>query len=371
MASTSARPTGNQPPRRFDWLRTVNLWEWIWLLLWTVLLTGSGIFCGWALLWLTRIPPVPDCDRITPFSAARDLLYCAESQARTGDPNSLVQSVHLTADWPKTHSHYEDAQEILKDASEQILVLANRWAQEGQLAKATKLAGEIPLNTPLRKPAQAVIYEWRQDWETGKVVEQDIDQALETQDWDAARMHLGKLQTIKSEYWSSLRFPYWQHRFEIEQQAWNQLQTAQNLAQAPSAQDWANAIALARKIDLRSHAWIQAEAEVDEWSQKLLRVAFQEWEAGNQRQALDWASIVPPSLHLGPQAQELLRLSQAQQLAAQAQPEGAGLQPRYAHLLYLTEALGALQRIRPTSEFANAAPDVQHWRLAREDLRQL
>ena len=371
MASTSARPTGNQPPRRFDWLRTVNLWEWIWLLLWTVLLTGSGIFCGWALLWLTRIPPVPDCDRITPFSAARDLLYCAESQARTGDPNSLVQSVLLTADWPKTHSHYEDAQEILKDASEQILVLANRWAQDGQLAKATKLAGEIPLNTPLRKPAQAVIYEWRQDWETGKVVEQDIDQALETQDWDAARMHLGKLQTIKSEYWSSLRFPYWQHRFEIEQQAWNQLQTAQNLAQAPSAQDWANAIALARKIDLRSHAWIQAEAEVDEWSQKLLRVAFQEWEAGNQRQALDWASIVPPSLHLGPQAQELLRLSQAQQLAAQAQPEGASLQPRYAHLLYLTEALGALQRIPPTSEFANAAPDVQPWRLALEDLRQL
>jgi hypothetical protein len=371
MASTSARPTGNRPHRRLDWLRTINLWEWVWLLLWVMLLTGSGIFCGWALLWLTRIPPVPDCDRITPFHAARDLLYCAESQARTGEPNNLIQSVHLTADWPKTHSHYEDAQEILKDASEQILVLSNRWAQAGKLDKATKLAGEIPLNTPLRKPAQAVIYEWHQDWEQGKAVEQEINTALANQDWDAARSHLSTLQNIKSEYWSSTRFPYWQRRFELDQQAWNQFQTAQELAQAPSAQSWAEAIVLARRIDLRTHVWTQAENQVDEWSQKLLQVALQEWNAGNQRQALDWARVVPPSPYLEPQAQELLRLAQAQQLVAQAAPQGAGLQPRYAHMLSLMEALGAMQPVSADSPFTNGMPDPQALQWALEDLRQL
>ena len=371
MASTSAPSTSKQTDRRFDWLRTVNPWEWIWLLLWVVLLTSSGIFCGWALLWLTRIPPVPDCDRITPFHAARDLLYCAEAQARTGDPNSLIQSVHLTADWPKTQAHYDDAQEILKDASEQILVLANRLAQEGNLQKAINLAGEIPLNTPLRKAAQAVIYEWQQDWAAGKAVEQNIDQALTNQEWEAVRTHLANLQAIKSEYWSSSRFPYWQHRFEIEQQAWKQLLAARELARAPRAQDWAKAIELARKIDLRSHTWITAEAEVDEWSQKLLQVSLQEWNAGNRQQALNWANVVPPSLHLVPQAQDLLRLSQAQQLSAKAAPEGAGLQPRYSHMFYLMEALGAARQISPGSTFATAAPDSQPWSLALEDLRQL
>ena len=258
-----------------------------------ILLTGSGIFCGWALLWLTRIPPVPDCDRISPFHSSRDLLYCASTQARTGDPNSLIQSVHLTADWPKPHSHYDDAEKILKDASEQILVLANRLAQEGKLDQAAKLAGEIPLNTPLRQTAQAVIYEWRQDWERGKAIEQDLDAALATQNWEAARPQLEALQNIKSEYWSSTRFPYWQRRFTIEQQAWNQLLQAQELAQTPSAQAWAEAITLARNIDLRSHTWTTAEASVDEWSQKLLQVALQEWKAGNQQQALSWATVVP------------------------------------------------------------------------------
>lgn len=371
MASTSAQPTRKQNTRRLEWLRMIDLWEWLWLLLWMILLTGSGIFCGWALIWLTRIPPVPDCDRISPFHSARDLLYCAETQARTGDPNSLIQSVHLTADWPKTHAHYDDAQETLKDASEQILVLANRWAQEGKLAKATKLAGEIPLNTPLRKPAQAVIYEWRQDWARGQAVEADINAALATQNWAVARNHLETLRTINSEYWSSTRFPYWQRRFEIEQQAWNQLLQAQELAQAPSAQAWAEAISLARQIDLRSHTWTTAEAAVDEWSQKLLQMALQEWKAGNQQQALNWANVVPPRASLEPQAQALLMLSQTNQLAQKAAPEGAGLRPQYGHMFYLMEALAAAQQIPAGSAFANAAPDPQPWGMALEDLRQL
>jgi hypothetical protein len=371
MASTSARSTNKSINRRFDWLRTVNLWEWIWLVLWVLLLTGSGIFCGWALLWLTRIPPVPDCDRITPFHAARDLLYCAQAQARTGDPNSLIQSVHLTADWPKTQTHYEDAQEILKDASEQILVLSNRWAQEGKLDQAIKLAGEIPLNTPLRKPAQAVIYEWRQDWDRGKAIEQEIETALQAQNWNAARDHLAALQGIKSEYWSSTRFPLWQRRFEIEQQSWDLLLAARALAQSTRAQDWATAIAQARAIDLRSHVWSQAETEVDDWSQRLLQVALQEWNAGNRTQALNWVKVVPPSLHLEPEARELLQLSQAQQWAAKAAPEGSGLKPRIAHLYYLMEALGAVQQIPTESAFAAEIPDVQQWRKSLDDLRQL
>lgn len=83
-----------------------------------------------------------------PFHSARDMLYCARSQARTGDPNSLVQSVLLTVNWPKADASYDESQEILKDSSEQILVLANRWAQAGKIDDAVQLAGEIPPNTP-------------------------------------------------------------------------------------------------------------------------------------------------------------------------------------------------------------------------------
>jgi hypothetical protein len=99
---------------------------------------------------------VPDCEQITPFHAARDLLYCAKAQARTGEPNNLTQAVHLTADWPRTHANYEEAQEVLKDASEQILVLANRLVQEGRIEDAKQAGrrnspGDAPASRPPRR----------------------------------------------------------------------------------------------------------------------------------------------------------------------------------------------------------------------------
>jgi hypothetical protein len=173
-----------------------------------LLLTGSGIFCGWALLWLTRIPPLPDCEQITPFHSASDLLYCAKAQARTGEPNNLVQSVLLTANWPKTHANYDDSQEILKDASEQILVLANRWTQAGKLDDAVALADQIPLNTPLRRSAQSLIFEWRQDWEQGQAIEAKLKPALAASDWELAKTHLQEFKTLKTDYWLTTRYVF-------------------------------------------------------------------------------------------------------------------------------------------------------------------
>jgi hypothetical protein len=104
---------------------------------------------------------------------------------------------------------------------------------------------------------------------------------------------------------------------------------------------------------------------------KLLQVALQEWHAGNRQQALTWVNVVPPSAHLEPAAQELLKLSQAQQLAQKAAPEGAGLQPRYAHMFYLMEALGAMHQLPPGSAFTPEAAEAEQWRQALDDLRQL
>ncbi|MGF1570976.1 MAG: hypothetical protein ACFCVD_23365 [Nodosilinea sp.] len=358
MASTSARSTASSRHRRPSQdLRQFKPWEWVWPLLWVVLLTGSGIFGGWALRWLTRIPPLPDCEQITPFHSTSDLLYCAKAQARTGEPNNLVQSVLLTANWPKTSDSYEDSQEILTDSSEQILVLANRWAQAGKLDDAVALAEEIPLNTPLRKPAQSVIYEWRQDWAQGQAIEAEIKTALAASDWERAKAQLQALKTLKSDYWLSTRTVFWQQQILIEQQAWDQLLAARRLAASGQAVDLQQAVALGRSINLRSQVWPIAEKEVDQWSQTLLQAGLEQWQAGNHEAALALVNEVPPSLHLVPAAEDLLRLSQAQTLASKALPAGADLSPRYGHMFYLIEAIGALSpTLEPSPPGAPSAP---------------
>lgn len=350
----------------------VNPWQWVWITLWLLLLTGSGIFCGWALMWLTRIPPLPDCEQITPFNSASDLLYCAKAQARTGEPNNLVQAVLLTANWPRTNADYEDAQEILQDASEQILVLANRWAQAGKLDDAVALAGEIPLDTPLRQPAQAVIFEWRQDWEQGRAIEAKLRPALAASDWDLAKAHLQEFKALKGDYWLTIRYLHWQRQFLIEQRAWDQLLEARALAGTNQIDNLYQAVVLARSIDLRSQVWQAAEEDVDRWSKTVLDVALQRWQVGDRTSALELASAVPPSPHLAGAAQELLHLSHAQRLARQAEPTGEGLAPRYSHLFGLMEATSAIHQLPANSPYGAAdLSSAEQWSEQLSDLRRL
>ncbi|WOD40813.1 hypothetical protein [Nodosilinea sp. E11] len=352
--------------------RQVKPWEWVWLTLWVLLLTGSGVFCGWALMWLTRIPPLPDCEQITPFHSSSDLLYCAKAQARTGEPNSLVQSVLLTANWSKTHSQYEESQEILTDASEQLLVLANRWAQAGKLDDAVALAEKIPLDTPLRNPAQAVIFEWRQDWQQGQAIEAKLRPALAASDWELARGYLQEFKTLKSDYWLDTRYLRWQRQLQIERQAWDQLLQARALAGTNQIDNLAQAVVLARSIDLRSQVWQAAENDVDRWSKTVLDVALQRWQVGNRTSALELASVVPPGPQWAGADQELLHLSHAQRLASQAEPTGEGLAPRYSHLFSLMEATHAIAQLPEGSPYAVAElTPAEQWQEQLIDLRRL
>ena len=373
-ASTPTSPTSSPLTTRLRQRpgpnHQVNPWQWVWITLWLLLLTGTGIFCGWALMWLTRIPPLPDCEQITPFNSASDLLYCAKAQARTGEPNNLVQSVLLTANWPRTNADYEDAQEILQDASEQILVLANRWAQAGKLDDAVALASEIPLDTPLRQPAQAVIFEWRQDWQQGRAIEAKLRPALAASDWDLAKEHLQEFKALKSDYWLTTRYLHWQRQFLIEQRAWNQLLEARALAATNQIDNLYQAVVLARSIDLRSQVWQAAEEDVDRWSKTVLDVALQRWQVGDRTSALELASAMPPGL--AGAGQELLHLSHAQRLARQAEPMGQGLAPRYGHLFGLMEATSAIHQLPVNSPYGAAdLSSVEQWSEQLSDLRRL
>lgn len=369
MASSPARsravaPAASQAP--------LNLWRWFWPILWVLLLVGAGIFGSWALVWLTRIPPTPDCDRITPFHSARDMLYCASAQARTGEANTLKQAVALTVNWPRTDANYEAAQEVLKDASEQILVLANRWAQAGRLEDAVNLAGQIPLQTPLRRSAQALIYNWQLEWSRGRAIEADLRAALVKQDWAKARLHWQSFKTLQTDYWLSGRSAFWQRQIQIEQQGWEQLITARQLAASGDLAELQRAVSLARQINLGSQVWQQAEEEVDGWSQTLLKAGLASWQAGDRQAALALVRGLPPSPHLYPEAADLLRLSQAQQLASTASLDGPALKPRYGTMLNLMAAMAAVRQISEDSPFAQEGQRfLPDWQAQLEDLRRL
>jgi hypothetical protein len=331
-------------------------------------MVGSGVVGIWALAWLTRIPPLPDCQEINRFSSDNERLICAETQMQSASAQELANAIELTAGWPEDHPLYEDAFPILTTASQRLLQKATQTAHRGDLTAAIQWAQKIPLDTPLRPDAQTAIWNWQQEWEAGEEIAARVEQQIASRNWEAATETLQDLKSLDSDYWLSIRFGELQQSTIREQRAWSQIEQARTLANTGDPADLGEALLLAQQVDLNSQAWREAKTEIDRWSHNLLLYSFQRWEVGDIDGAVAAVQKVPPDPNLAPEARDLIRFSHGQQLAKKAD----GFQPAYWHLFYLMEAIQAVASIPPSSSFYEAAQtSMQEWQAALADAQSL
>lgn len=331
-------------------------------------MVGSGVVGVWALAWLTRIPPLPDCEEITRFSSYNDRLICAQTQMQSASARDLVQAVELTADWGESHPLYEEARPVLLEASQRLLKRATEEMHAGNLSGAIDLAQKIPLNTPLRDAAQAAIWDWQKDWDAGKQVESTVRQAIDGRNWPQAIDTLQQLKGLTSDYWLSQRYTDLQRTIDREQTAWTQLEQARALAATGNPDNLGQALVLAQQVSLNSDAWAEAKQDLDRWSQNLLLYSFQRWEVGDLDGAIAAVQKVPPDPKLAPEARDLIQFSHGIRLAEKAQDSP----PSYLQLFRLMEAIRAVDHIEPGSPFyEQAQTSLQEWRAQLSDLQKL
>lgn len=331
-------------------------------------MVGSGVLGVWATLFLTRIPPLPNCEVVTTGSRPEDRLICAQTAMQSSNAKNLIQAVQLTAQWSDSHALYPEAHPVLIEASQRLLTQSTEKMHQGDLNLAVNWASQIPQGTPLRETAQARIWEWQQEWQTGQTIQGNIQQAIASRNWESAEKSLQRLKLLSSDYWLSRRHSELKQEKQREQTAWTQVDRARTLAETGDPINIGEALMLAQRVDLNSQAWQAAQADVDRWSQNLLLYSFQRWELGDVEGAIAAVQKVPPDPNLAPQAQDLIQFSHAKRLAEKAmQP-----QPGYLHLFQLMEAIQAARQIHPDSTFYAAAQEsLQVWQGHVEDLRTL
>ena len=112
---------------------------WLWSGVWLLLLAASSALGIWAIAFITRLPPLPNCDQISTFSADSERLYCAKQAAISGTERDLVAGVQLIAAWDDTHPLYQDSQDVLNRWSKGLFKLAQQRMQTGNLDRAIQL----------------------------------------------------------------------------------------------------------------------------------------------------------------------------------------------------------------------------------------
>lgn len=325
--------------------------------------TGMG-----ALVWLTRLPPPPNCDRLSSFAADVDILYCAERSAESGELADLQQGLDIVTQWTPDHPMYLEAQDLLQRWSGTLLLLAQDQLTAGHLDQAIATAELVPPTSDHAQEAQAAIAQWRTEWEQGQTFVQAAETAIAQRQWPAAHTALKSLRQLDNNYWVSYQGGRIQTILNREQQAFTTLAEARKLAESGEPDDIGEAIALGQTISWDSEVWQEAKPEVDAWSKQLLDLAFKHWEEGEPEAAIAVAQQVPADPALSQDAQDLIQISYAESIAKVDQD----WVPSYRQIFQLQEAIAALKTLPPTSSFHDRAQTyLTQWQADLQDLMQL
>ncbi|MEL7037448.1 MAG: hypothetical protein AAFO04_17770 [Cyanobacteria bacterium J06592_8] len=311
---------------------------WGWQLLWLTVLFGFGTMGAGALLWLLITPPPPNCQEISPLSADADRLYCADQAAQVGELAEIKAAFNLVESWPATHPLRPRTRKMMEEWTKQLIVLANRKIDAGNLQGAIELVSIVPETSPAYSKVEDAIADWKNDWSEGQQLYNKAVTALRKQDWAQAFSNIQALAKLNNAHWREKRFNQLVDRMSIERQGFNRLKEARNMAKQDTASGLEEAIILANQISPKLYVHKVARQEIKNWSQKLIDQAKQELQAKNRNNVINIARRVPEHSPLHKQAQDLLLLAEIQDVSLNQ----ANSKPFLQKLLILLEGQAAL-----------------------------
>lgn len=337
--------------------------------IWVGVLSSLAIASLGSLIWLTRLPPAPDCKKLSAFAADVDQLYCAGQAAQTGQVDDLVAGINLVKGWKSDHLLYAEAQTLLSQWSGSLLLLAQDQLVQGKFDQAVEMAGLIPEQSPVYADAQAKIKDWQAEWQQGKQLKSEIETAVEQQKWPVAQEKLKRLLQLDEDYWVRQQGGELRQLIKREESAFATLAAAAELADSDDPDELAEAIALAQSIPVQARAWDEAKPKLDGWSRKLLRIGFKRWEEGDLDGAIAAVQKVPADPTLTREARDLIQISYAEKAASD---EVQTWIPSFYQIYALQEAIAAVRTMSPLSPFyEEAQTHLQEWQAEQDDLIQL
>lgn len=282
---------------------------------WTFILTGiialtvgTGSAAVW---WLSRVPPVADCDKISPWSPDNQQLYCSQIASQSGNVDEILKGIKLVKGWDKLHPLYGQASQSLAVWSDQLMVAARDRLEKQDLDGAIALAQQIPQTSPIYKDTREEIAGWQEARNLGQKLYDKIQVALKKQNWDEASGHLAKLATIADPSWQK-RLTEIRNQFDAEKAAGVVFKQAQQFARSNKPEDLGRAIALTDPINRKTFVWQTALKNVEQWRNQVFDLAIvQLLQKKNSALANTLITSIPSNIALTPEQNQFVQLAQA------------------------------------------------------------
>ena len=161
-----------------------------------------------AVISLFRIPSLPNCRAVFwPTASASLRLQCAETYAAQGDVKNLLAAIALVDQLPKDHPLRSDIiNDRIEDWANQVLDLAERSFEAGDLELAISSAKKIPAKTAAAKVVEERITRWQRIWKEGNDAFDAAVTKLKEKDFQSAFSLSVRLLDVPNNFWATIKY---------------------------------------------------------------------------------------------------------------------------------------------------------------------
>jgi hypothetical protein len=341
------------------WYRYQHRFTWkVWAALFVVVFGGVGFLATWQLLNMQKSP---NCPKIFwPIASASLRLYCAQLSADSRTVEGLLAAIALVEALPDDHPLRSQVNQQVEEWARDILNLAEKDYQAGNLQQAITKARQIPNNMAVAAIIEERIAKWQGTWTEGNEILSKLEENLRASNWNQSFRLAVDLLNLNNEYWATVKYNEALAKITVAREDSSKLDNAFNLFARGGLDNWFKVIEEARKIQASSYAYQEAEKLIGKTEDKLQEYAERLIERKQWQALRDLANQTPKDLKIKEDVTDWSLLS-----AAALDAEAGTVEGLEAGILGLEQ----IDASRPLHQTALAMRE--RWQLQVQDLRIL
>ncbi|BAG05193.1 hypothetical protein [Microcystis aeruginosa] len=265
------------------WYRYQHRFTWkVWAALFVVVFGGVGFLATWQLLNMQKSP---NCPKIFwPIASASLRLYCAQLSADSRTVPGLLEAIALVEALPEDHPLRSQVNQQVEEWARDILNLAEKDYQAGNLEEAVAKARQIPNNMAVAAIIEERIAKWQGTWTEGNDILSKLEENLRASNWNQSFRLAVELLNLNNEYWATVKYNEAIAKITVAREDSSKLDNAFNLFNRGGLDNWLKVIEEARKIPASSYAYQEAQKLIGKTEDKLKEYAErlierQQWQA--------------------------------------------------------------------------------------------
>ena len=348
----------SQPPtQRTFWQKVRKLFGWPF---WAVLImVGFGVTGYTATSALLSLNNPKECESVYwPFASGSRRLYCAQMEAQSGDAESLLDAIALVSELPEDHPLRKEINKNIKIWSEQVLVLGEQHFQAGNMEKALKIADQIPPSVASKEVIAEKERRWREIWERGEEIEENVEAKLYETKWNAAFEEAGKLVDLDNNYLANRRYTQLITTIENAKAEGEIVEEAREAYDEGGLDNLLQALEKAQEVEEDSYSYRIAQSLITDVGEALMAKAEENLEQRNWQTVLKVTREIPSRLGVEEKIADLRKIALA------------GSQAQLGTVGGLEDAIAQVEGLEKDRPFYNKAQElISRWEKEIEDVK--